>query len=408
MKEKNGNPKGKSWFLVLVSAFIVLTFLGGLQTAASAAKEPVIVGAICPITGPNAEWGRKNRIALQMLEKEVNAAGGVKGHPVKILIYDSAQDAKQVASLVRKLAMDDKAIGIAGPLFSSMCEVGFPVANREGIVSISQASAKPGVAAKNRPWGFRNTIDEYRLAIHTVPLFVKMFNIKTLASIYDIEDATSTVLGKKILPKLAQENGIDVVNFKKLVTFRSEDADVSAQVTKLASYNVDGIIMGADYGPASVVIREMNKQGLVKPVVGGTPLISETILGAAGKCPVMAPATFYSGVPDPVIQDFIKRFRMEAKKAGLKNLDPTMYDVNISDNAKMIIQAAAETNTGLTRKSLKEDRIKVREYVKNLTDAKFKGLSGFRGFNKDGDGLKKIYLLLIEPGSGKWKVAKDL
>ena len=399
----------RNWFLALISFFLILAFFGGpLAEASAAGKEPVRVGAICPITGPNAEWGRKNRIALQMLEEEVNAAGGVKGRPVKILIYDSAQDAKQVASLVRKLAKDDKAIGIAGPLFSSMCEVGFPVANREGIVSISQASAKPGVAAKNRPWGFRNTIDEHRLAIHTMPLFIKTFNIKNFASIYDIEDATSTILGKKILPALAQKNGVDVVNIKKLVIFRSEDTDVSAQVTKLASYNADAIIMGADYGPASVVIREMNKQGLIKPVIGGTPLISETILGAAGKCPVMAPATFYTGMPDPDIQAFIKKFRKRAKKAGMENLDPTMYDVNISDNAKMIIQAAAETDTKLTRKSLKEDRIKVREYVKDLTDARFKGLSGFRGFNKDGDGLKKKYLLVIEPGSGKWKVAKEI
>jgi len=74
----------------------------------------------------------------------------------------------------------------------------------------------------------------------------------------------------------------------------------------------------------------------------------------------------------------------------------------------MIIQAASETDTGLTGKTLKEDRIKVRDYIKDLNDAKFKGLSGFRGFNKDGDGLKKIYMLLIEPGSGKWKVAKEL
>lgn len=397
------------WFLTVLSMFLIISFCGSLQTTVWAAeKTPVIVGAIGPITGPNAEWGKKNRIAIQMLEEEVNAAGGIKGRPVKILMYDSAQDAKQVASLVRKLANDDKALGIAGPLFSSMCEVAFPLANSEGIVSISQASAKPGVAAKNRPWAFRNTIDEERLAIHTVPLFAQTFNIKTLASIYDIEDATSTTLGKSILISLAEKSGIQVVNKDSLVTFRSADSDLSAQVTKLASYKTDGIIMGADYGPASVVIREMNKQGVFKPVVGGTPLISETILGAAGKCPVMAPATFFSEADDPVIQGFVKKFRERAKQAGLESLNPSMYDVNISDNAKMIIQAASETNTELTDKSLKEDRVKIRDYLKDLTDAKFKGLSGFRGFNADGDALKKTYLLVIEPGSGKWKVAKEL
>jgi branched-chain amino acid transport system substrate-binding protein len=400
-------PRSKSFALVLIAIFIGLSVFCLMKSEAVSQekKTPIIVGGIGPITGPNAEWGRKNRLALQMLEDEMKAAGGVKGYPVEIHMYDSAQDAKQVASLVRKLARDENALGIAGPLFSSMCEVAFPLANAEGIVSISQASAKPGLAAANRPWGFRNTIDEETLAKVLVPIYIRMFNVKKMATIYDIEDATSSALGKSIMINLFKANGVPVVNENDHITFRSHDADVSAQVTKIKSLNVDGVIIGADFGPASVVIREMNKQGLFKPVIGGTPLISDTVLTAAGKVPVLASATFYPGGGGKNIQNFMEKFRERAKAAKLDTFDPTMYDVNIYDNAKMILQAAAKTDMGLTPKTIKEDRVKVRDYLTNLKDGEFEGgVSGFRSFNKDGDANKTPYYLMVE--GGKWKEAK--
>ncbi len=57
-----------------------------------------------------------------------------------------------------------RSLAVAGPLTSSACEVTFPVANQMKIVSTSQASSKPGVAKANRPWAFRNTVDEGILA----------------------------------------------------------------------------------------------------------------------------------------------------------------------------------------------------------------------------------------------------
>ena len=91
----------------------------------------------------------------------------------------TAPSPAQAANSLRKLAGDDKVLAVAGPLTSSAAEVTFPVANEMNMVSTSQASSKPGVAKANRPWAFRNTIDEGILAKTTVPYFKKAFNIKT-------------------------------------------------------------------------------------------------------------------------------------------------------------------------------------------------------------------------------------
>ncbi len=372
-------------------------------TGGSGEVDTITIGAIVPASGPNAEWGRKNRIALNMLEERVNEEGGVKGHDVEINVYDSHQDPSEAASLVRKIATDDMAYGISGPLTSSECEVAFPIANEQGIVTISQASSKPGVAAENRPWAFRNTYSEGKMANQAIQTWKDRYDIEDVAIAYDHADAVSTAIGTAVYPAMLEENDINVVNEDDMITFGTEAIDLSAQVTSLKNMDVDGIVIGADYGAASVMLREMNRQDMTTPVIGGTPLISQTIIEAAGDIPTMAPSTFHLGIDRPEVQQFIEEFRDRAEEAGLERTAPTMYDVNSWDNAKMIIDAIRNTDVELTPESIEEDRELVRDYVSGLTGDTFEGLSGFQEFNEDGDGVKDVYILLTGGDRDSWE-----
>ena len=208
---------------------------------------------------------------------------------------------------------------MAGPLTSSACEVTFPVANEMKIVSTSQASSKPGVAKANRPWAFRNTVDEGILAKVSVPYFKKTFDVKTVAVIYDAKDAVSTAIATKIMPKVFASADIKVLNESDLISFNTGELDVSAQVTKLKGLNPDGVVIGADYSQAITVLREMKRQGLVKPVIGGTPLISSAILKAAPEIPIVAPATFYATHEEPEGREV----RCRAAAAAAQDLGPS-------------------------------------------------------------------------------------
>ena len=165
----------------------------------------------------------------------------------------------------------------------------FPVANEMKVVSMSQASSKPGVAKANRPWAFRNTIDELILAKSTVPYFKKTFNIKTVAIIFDAKDATASTVGTKIMPAVMKENGVTIVNETDPLSAQHRRPRVSAQVTKMKSLNPDGVVLSADYSQAVTVLREMKRQGFIKPVVGATQLISSAIFKAAPELPLSPP-----------------------------------------------------------------------------------------------------------------------
>lgn len=373
---------------------------GAAQAPPAAAKSELRIGALVPASGPNAEWGKKNTIALKMLEEKVNKAGGVDGHPVKILIYDTAQKNDQAANLVRKLAQDDKALAIAGPLFSGECEVAFPVANQQKIVVMSQASSKPGVSKANRPWAFRNTMTEDKLAAKTVPAFVKAFNVKKVGIIYDAKDATSTTLGKDVLPAAFRAAKVEIANEKDPISFQSADTDLSAQVTKLKALGVDGLILGADYGPASNVLREMTRQGVKIPVVGGTPLLSTAILQAHGDIPVVAPATYYPDLASA--KPFTAEFLGKAGEIAAENRNPNHYETNIYDTVMIYLEAFKKTGATGAEKDLEADRTKIRDYVATLKD--YPGVAGAVSMDPDGDAIKATYV--IQATGNKWVEVK--
>ena len=391
------------WSKALWAAGLGATLAVAVALPAGAQTAEIALGAIVPSSGPFAEWGRANTVTLQLLEKQVNDGGGINGAKLRIVILDDATKPAQATNNLRKLSGDDHVLAVAGPLTSSAAEVTFPVANEMKTVATSQASSKPGVAKLNRPWAFRNTIDEGVLGRTAVPYFKKTFSIKTVAIIFDAKDATAAAVGGRIMPALMKENEIEVVNTDPL-SFNTGDLDVSAQVTKMKALNPDGVVVSADYSQAVTVLREMKRQGMIKPVVGSTQLISSAILKAAPEIPVIAPATFYATMKGDKPEKFVAELQpLLRKTTGLPpEIEPSMYDANIYEIASIYIAAIKASGATGKPEDLDADRTKIRDYMAKLEG--FPGLGGPIGFNDDGDAIKAFYVLQGQNGAWDSKV----
>ena len=384
--------------LLLATPALLLAPRG--QAQARFAGLEVKLGAVVPSSGPFAEWGRTNPVALRMVEEQVTAAGGVGGAKLSIIIYDDAARPAQAANLVRKLADDDKVLAIAGPLTSSACEVAFPVANQAKLVACSQASSKPGTAAANRPWAFRNTIDEAVLMKAALPWFKASYNAESVAIIYDAKDANSVALGSRIMPDMLKENGIRLLNEGSLATFNTGDIDVSAQVTALKALNPAGVVLAADYSQAVTVLREMRRQGFVKPVIGGTPLISSAILRAAPEIPVVSSATYYAGQQGEKVRRFTEALQPRLRAtAGLpQTIEPSMYDAHMVEIVGMYTDAVLRAGITLKPEDLAADREKLRAHLEKLNG--YEGLSGPIHFAETGDAVKNFFVVVGQ--NGQW------
>jgi branched-chain amino acid transport system substrate-binding protein len=74
------------------------------------ADDAYIVGCTMAVTGPGSDTMAQVKDALDIYFKDVNAKGGINGHPVKILFQDNAAQPAKAAAQAKKLVTEDKVI----------------------------------------------------------------------------------------------------------------------------------------------------------------------------------------------------------------------------------------------------------------------------------------------------------
>jgi branched-chain amino acid transport system substrate-binding protein len=383
--------------IVLVVAMVVATVFSGVTAKAA---EPIKIGAAYALQGVWSDWTKRNLIAMEMAIEEINAAGGVNGAPLKSIVYDTASKPDEAARVLRKLADDDKVLAVLGPFSSSECEVVFPVGNRIGIVMITQASSKPGVAAANRPYAFRNKVDELKLAIPAVTKWKENYKVKSVAIVHDAKDAVGISLGTQVLPGVCKSLGLEIINEGKYVTYQTGDFDMRAQVTRLKDFKFDGMVFGGVYQDAITFIKEARRQGINQPMVCGNPVMHFNFPARAGAAAdgVYTSSEFYDWMPKDSVKKFTAEFVSRAKKKNFDPPEPLQFDVNVYDSVRMLAQVMK--TQGITNKpaDLAKDREAIMKGLSNLKG--FKGLASDIDFDKNGDAIKKVYV--VKAQNGHW------
>ena len=96
--------------IVLLAGLVIYQFqqIGQLrqELAALSKAVPIQIAATGPMTGQYASFGEQFRRGAEMAVKDINAAGGVLGQKVKLLIMDDACDPKQAVAVANKAVSD--------------------------------------------------------------------------------------------------------------------------------------------------------------------------------------------------------------------------------------------------------------------------------------------------------------
>ena len=368
--------------------------------AAQALEGPEIkIGAVCPITGHGANVGKREAIGAQAAVDVINARGGVNGVPLKLYIEDTASNPQDAVNAVRKLAGDHKVLGIVGPHYSSVGETSFPLGNRLRIIQIAVASSKPGLAAANRPYAFRNTLTEDKVAVAVIREWKKRYNIKKVAIITDIKDAVSKSVGTKVLPPAFKAQGIEVMTGDKPVTFQTNDTQFRAQITKLKAMNPDGVGMGALGPDALNIITEARRQGMTQPFMSTAPIMEGEVPELGGKAVVgtFSGTIWNIDLDTPESKEFVKAYKKRAKTmyTSQYTATPDYYPVNGYDAVFMIVEAIKHMCVSNKPGDLQMDQDKLMYYMATLRD--FRGVAS-RGFNCVGDGIKDVHVFEIKGG----------
>lgn len=127
----------------LVAALALLLVACG--TSAPSEPEQIKIGYIGPLTGDAASYGVDTVNGVIMAVDEINAAGGIGGHQVRLIAEDGRCSGTDSASAAQKLVNIDNVIAIIGGQCSGETLAAAPIAEAAGIPMISPVSSSPDV-----------------------------------------------------------------------------------------------------------------------------------------------------------------------------------------------------------------------------------------------------------------------
>jgi branched-chain amino acid transport system substrate-binding protein len=246
-----------------------------LSPTVSFALGNIKIGGLFAVTGPAAFLGEPERNSAKMVVEEINAAGGIKGRKIELVIYDTTGDATKAVQLATKLIKDDKVVAIIGPSTTGESMAVIPVAEKEQIPLIS-CSAGIKITDPLKKWIFK-TAQNDTLAVGRI--FEQLQKQKlNKVSILTVSDGFGSS-GREQLKAQAAMFGISIVSDD---TYSPKDTDMTAQLTKIRGLKPDAVICwGTNPGPA-VIAKNAKQLGLKIPLYMSHGVSSKKFIDLAG------------------------------------------------------------------------------------------------------------------------------
>lgn len=108
----NGSPRMTRRHAMGAATALLLS--GGLVRPSRAQDSAILVGQSVPLTGPLAGAFEAPLAGQRLAVDALNAAGGIEGRPVRILIKDDAYDTERTVQNVRELVESDRVVALTG------------------------------------------------------------------------------------------------------------------------------------------------------------------------------------------------------------------------------------------------------------------------------------------------------
>jgi len=252
---KNSGQIGVKVLVFLLVAVLMLGWTG----AAFAAKESYRIGGIFAITGGASFLGEPERNTARMIEEMVNARGGINGHPLQIIIEDTAGDETKAVNAVKKLIYRDRVLAIIGPSRSGVTMAVIPIVEKEETLLISCAAAE-AIVSPVKKWVFK-TPQKDSDAVRKIYEYMDKKDISKIAIITGTTGFGDQ--GRKQLKELAPEYGIRIVADE---TYGPKDTDMTAQLTRIKATDAEAIVNWSIVPAQSIIPKNMRQLGIDIPL----------------------------------------------------------------------------------------------------------------------------------------------
>lgn len=351
-------------------SFISALALAASLAAGSAAWADILVGIGAPITGPNAAFGAQIQKGVEKAAADINAAGGINGEQIKLVVGDDVSDPKQGVSVANKFVADGVQV-VIGHFNSGVSIPASEVYAENGILEVSPAATNP-VYTERQLWNtFRTCGRDDQQGTIAGKYIVENYKDAKIAVVHD---KTPYGQGLADLTKAAMnEGGVTEALYEGI---NAGDKDFSALIAKMKEAGVTLVYYGGLHTEAGLIIRQMADQGLKATLMSGDGIVSNELASIAGDAVAGTLNTF---APDPRLrpeaQALVEQFRAEG-------FEPEAYTLYAYAALQVVAEAAKAGNT--------TDTTAIAEALK--TKGPFPTVIGELSFDEKGDITRPDYV----------------
>ena len=246
-------------------------------TATPTPLPPFRIGVMESVTGPGETYGNVAVRAKQMAVDEINAAGGINGRMLELIVEDSKCSAQDSITAYNKLTDVDGVKIILGTSCSGAMLGAAPLAEEEGVVLFSGLATNPDIANAG-DYIFRTSMSDAQLGIDTGNV-IWTAGVRRLATISESTDYAEGV--RRTTSDRFEELGGEIVGVER---YSSDVTDFRTQLTKLLGENPDAIHVAAQAEfSGGTIVKQLRELGYTGPIFSDVVVVGTTALEVAGE-----------------------------------------------------------------------------------------------------------------------------
>jgi branched-chain amino acid transport system substrate-binding protein len=278
------------------------------QSSPAGATEVIKIGHFASMSGGTANFGQSADKGARLAIAEANAAGGVLGKQLQLVTEDDRSQSTEARTAALKLIQQDKVVALLGEVASSNSIAAAPEAQKAQVPMVSPASTNPEVTQKG-DYIFRICfIDPFQGEV-MAKFAYNSLGKRTAAIFTDVKAAYSVGLAQYFKETFVSLGG-RVVSEE---AYSQGDIEFKAQLTKIKQGAPEVLFIPGYYSEVGLIARQARELGLEAVLMGGDGWDSPKTIEVGGASVEGAYfSNHYSADdPNPVIQDFIVKYKAE-------------------------------------------------------------------------------------------------
>jgi branched-chain amino acid transport system substrate-binding protein len=228
------------------------------------------------LSGVAATYGVSSSNAVKMRFDEINAAGGINGRKINLIIEDQGYQVPKAVQACSKLVNRDNVFAFVAPLGTPMNNACFKdqfAANVPNLFPLSAARSMYEPFERLKFYGAASYVDQIRSAVN---YFVKEKGKKAVCVMYqDTDFGKEIVVGGELQ---AKQLGIKII---ETAAHKPTDQDFTASITKLKGAGCDLVLMGTIVRDSIIPYTTARKMGWTDVEFVGSAAVYDSVVGAA-------------------------------------------------------------------------------------------------------------------------------